>query len=476
MESTVIQNRTGTGGVLKVASPVTDALSDTGATNDSGLFAPAFGTGTDTFAPNPVNEGGMISDENPDLMPEDADSTDTAAVPADSTEGNVKEASKHIWRITPVLGTGYAHDSNIYLSNTNPIGTTIFSMSAGGVFEAGDYRDHRDNYIEAGYLGIGNLYGSASSQNSYNQFGNLSAQYRWERLRVQWNSLYSYANMPNRYSGGFLTTLSLFNSLRCLYEYSEKTALECALSQRSSIYTTSGGYNSYFNQVLTGADYTFTRKVRLGLEGIVGSNPAEDSPTRYYQIVNGRLRYDISGKLSLKAAGGLQGSEYASGGAPFRITPVLSLGADYKLFADSKAGETRAPDTGIPLFGAGKMRQLVTDSSISLTLYRNQQVSPNMQGQDYIATGAEIGFNKAFGRHWFFNFSVGWENDSYLANSQNVSATRTDNYFFLKPGITYQFLKHYALTVFYENSMNNSTMQYYTWVDNRAGVELKSSF
>jgi hypothetical protein len=62
------------------------------------------------------------------------------------------------------------------------------------------------------------------------------------------------------------------------------------------------------------------------------------------------------------------------------------------------------------------------------------------------------------------------------AKSDSDTATRTDNYFFLKPGITYQFLKHYALTVFYENSMNNSTMQYYTWVDNRAGVELKSSF
>jgi hypothetical protein len=214
----------------------------------------------------------------------------------------------------------------------------------------------------------------------------------------------------------------------------------------------------------------------VGLEGIVGSNPAEESPTRYYQILNGRLRYDISGKVSLKAAGGIQGSEYASGGVPFRATPVLSLGADYKFFSESKAGETWTPDPGTPLFGANKMRQLVTDSSISLLLYRNQQVSPTMQGQDYIATGGEIGFNKGLGRHWFVNVSVGFENDNYIANSQSVSTSRNDNYFFIKPGITYKFLKFMNLTVFYETSKNNSTMQYYTWVDNRAGVELKSSF
>jgi len=419
----------------------------------------------------------MTSDEGFSLRPEDPDSAevlpDAGSAPEDSS---VKEATKHKWRISPVLGVGYAYDSNVTLANSNPVGTTIFSMSAGGTFEAGDYRDHLDNYLEAGYLGTGYLYGSLSSQNSYNQAGTISAQYRWERLRIQWNSQLAYGNMPNRYSGGFLTAFTAFNALRFLYDYSEKTSLECEFSQRSNIYTSSNGIDSYFNQVLLGGDYAITRKVKLGLEGILGSNPAQDSPTRYYQIINGRLHYDLTGKLALRATGGLQGSEYASGGAPFRVTPVLSMGADYKLFSDAKSGAAMTPETGRKLFASGRMRELVGNSSVSVNIYRNQQVSPSLKGQDYIATGGEIGLNKTFGHHWLANLSFGYENDTYIANSQNVSTGRSDNYFFVKPSITYHFLKFLDLTFFYERALNNSTQQYYTWVDNQAGVELKSTF
>jgi hypothetical protein len=407
--------------------------------------------------------------------------TDEPGVPsigsAENTDvGNpAPEATSHKWRIRPVLGVGYAQDDNLFLSNTNPISSGIYSAAAGGSFELGDYRLRKDNFLALSYLGVGYLFSGAPAQNCYNQFANFLGQYAWDKLSGQFNSQYQNVNGASRQIGNFMQTIFYYNALRFLYAYSEKTDMDLEISQRSIINI--GNLDSYFNQGKIGADYRVTSKVRLGFEGILGSNPAEDSPTRYYQIFNGRLRYDVTGKVALKATGGIQASEYESGGAPFRVTPVLSLGADYKIFGDAKEGELGTGRTSSEqLFGGGRMNQLVTDSTVSVILYRNQQNSPNIQGQDFLATGGEVGFNKGLGRHWSFNISLGYENDTYIANQQGVTADRVDDFFFAKPGITYRFLKYLELTAFYERSLNNSTQTIYTWVDNRFGMELKSAF
>jgi hypothetical protein len=130
----------------------------------------------------------------------------------------------------------------------------------------------------------------------------------------------------------------------------------------------------------------------------------------------------------------------------------------------------------VPDLFESRATQLLSDTSISLNLYRNQQSSAYYSGQDFIATGGEIGFNKSFGLHWVTNLSFGYENDDYIAIQQNVNATRQDNFFFIKPSITYKFLKYLEYTIFFEHSMNNSTIQTFTYSDNRIGMELKSSF
>jgi hypothetical protein len=445
----------------------------------------------------PGNAGEAPSDGAMQLQPltDFADPSDTALAPgggmspggldlegssaeaeAEGEGGGVlSETRRRLWRIRPVVGVAYAQDSNIFLSNTNPVSSSIYSAAIGGSFELGDYRDRMGNYLILNYLGVGYVYGSAPAQNCYNQLASFLGQYTWNKLRAQFQSQYQNLNGASRQVGNFLKSTLYYNALRFIYAYSEKTSVDLEFSQRSNIYP--GFYDSYFNQVTIGSDYRITEKVRLGMEGILGSNPAEQSPTRYYQILNGRIHYDLTGKLALNATVGIQTSQYASGGVPFRATPVLSIGADYKLFGDAKDGALASGrDVQGNLLGGGRMRELLSDSTISLNIYRNQQNSPNFQGQDYLATGVEVGFNKSLGRHWIANISLGYENDTYIANQQGVTADRVDNYFFIQPGITYRFLKYMELTLFYERSLNNSTQTYFSWVDNRIGMELKSAF
>lgn len=448
----------------------------TGTVPSDSAVSPSITSDPGGFGTDPEQDSGVMSPEDSSLKPDNPDSDQQEAPGETLSQISSGNQETHRWRIKPVFGVGWAYDSNVTLVHTNPLATQILGVSGGASVQVGDYREHQKSFLEFNYLGVGYFFGSAAVQNFYNQFARFLGQYTFERLRIQYGSDFGYDNMPNRYiGGGFLTTISYFNALRFLYAYSEKTDLDCEVSQRSTVNI--GGLNSYFNQVLLGGDYALTHKLRLGGEAIFGSNPSENSPTRYYQILNGRLRYDLTGKMIVKATGGVQYSQYASGGAPNKLTPVFSIGGEYLLFSDAKAGSLgELRQTDYRLFNPNKGGIFTGSSSISFNLYRNQQPSPNLQGQDYIATGCEIGLNKTFGSHWSANVSVGYENDTYLSNESSVSTSLVQNYSFIRPGITYRFLKRLQLDLFYERSFGTSNNDAYAFNDNRIGMELKTSF
>ena len=359
-----------------------------------------------------------------------------------------EEAADNLWRLRPIVSAGVVYDDNIFISNTNRVGDTIFNISAGFAFELGDYRTLEENYLLLEYIASGYFFANNPSQNSFGQNASLLGQYRFNQLAVQLESTYQYINGAQRQVGGFTTRNLLYNALRFVYDQSEKTTFDLELSQTSNIYQSP--YNSsYYYQAMTGMDYLIFPKVRLGLEGIVGFVTADNNPNMTYEIVNARAKYDLTGKVALKATGGIQLTQYDSGGESTRATPVFSIGGEYLPF----------PNTAISLIG-----------------YRNQQVSPSQNNQDYIATGVELGITQTIAQKFQLGLSGGYENDDYVANAANTVADRVDNFFFIRPNVSYNFLKYLTASVFYEHRFNDSTRQSDTWYDNQVGFELGASF
>ena len=436
--------------VQTVSGADTNAYPEQTPINEGGLFSPAEGMSgaADGFSPNPIQEGGMMSDEESSMEPTAAGSEQDGAGRDGVTAAEPKTPK---WRIAPSLNLGYAYDSNLYLQNTNQLGTTVMTLGGGIAIQGGDFRNHQGNYLDAAYAGAGVFYGSAQSQDSYNQTATLAAQYCFERLRVKFESDFAKGNEPNRYAGGLIRSSSFFNALHFFHDYSPKTTLDAEFSQRTIAYQSQGGLNTSYNQFLVGGLYNLTPKVRIGLEGILGSNPTQESPTRYYQTVNGRLRYDLTGKVALKSTFGVQANEFASGGVPLKLTPVMAIGCEYKIFRET--------------------------GTLGLDLYRNQQAAVNFNGQDMIATGIQANLEKGFGNHWSAGLGIGYENDTYLANQSTTTVSIPwMNYAFAKPRIVYHFLRHYDLSVFYQIARNDAAQQNYTWNDNRCGMEIHSSF
>ena len=359
-----------------------------------------------------------------------------------------EEAAENWWRVIPMLNAGVVYDDNIFISNSNRQGDVIFNIGAGLALELGDYRQLQENYLLLEYIASGYFFSKYSAQNSFGQNASLLGQYRFNQLAVQLESAYQYINGAQRQVGGFTTRNILVSDLRFIYDLSEKTTFDLEFGQDANMYN--APYNSsYFYQALAGMDYRILPKVRVGLEGIVGFIDAQNNPDQTYQIINARAKYDLTGKVAIKATGGVQFTQYQSGGEPMNTSPVFSLGAEYLPF----------PNTTVSLLG-----------------YRNLQVSPSLNNQNYWATGVELGVTQLIAQKFQVGVSGGYENDYYIPNTVNTVATRRDNFFFIEPQISYNFLKYLTASVFYQYRFNDSNQQVNTWYDNQVGFEISAAF
>jgi hypothetical protein len=391
----------------------------------------------DALAASPL---GPVTDPNVDSMPPlDEPEMEAIEVP--------KEAENNIWRIRPYIKTGVTYDDNIFITNQNRTADIIYNVDGGFGFELGDYRDLYENYLLLEYLASGFFFSNHPAQNSLDQSYSLLAQYRITQLAIQLESKFQSLNGADRQVGAFTSRMLFFNALRFVYTHSEKTDLEFEINQSTSRYPEQ--LSSYTTEVQLAFDYEILPKVRIGPEAIVGINQVEDSPDRLYQTLNARLNYQIAEKLNLKASGGIQVNEYTSGGEPMRILPVFSVGSEYQL----------SPKT-----------------SLSVTAYRNLQASPSLAGQDFIATGAELGITQQFNQKISLSLTAGYENDTYVANSASVQASRVDNFCFLRPEVSYNFMKYLNANFSYEYRSNASTLQQDSWFDNQVNFELSLNF
>lgn len=357
------------------------------------------------------------------------------------------EADDRMWRIRPIIAAGVTYDDNIFITNTNRVGDMIYNIDAGFSFDLGDYRNRSENFLMLQYLASGIFFGKYTSQNSFDQQGSFLGQYRFEHLSVQLDSTYQYLNGAQRQVGAFTTRTLFNNKLRFLYPYSSKTDLDFELRQNANYYPQN--LSSFFYEASSGFNYELFPKTKIGLEGILGFADVQDSPDMWYQTLNTRASYLLTGKVAVKSSLGLQFNQYVSGGEPMRIIPVFSVGADYALFSKT---------------------------NLRLLAYRNLQASPSIEGQDYIATGGEIGIDQNFSEKLLFGISSGYENDTYVANTEATDATRVDNFFYFRPKISYSFMKYVRSSVSYEYRANDSTLQQDTWFDNRWNFEVSSDF
>lgn len=421
---------------------VTTPTSDAEVSEDSRPLAPEAPGRRARPEPGAVVQPGAVAPVEETVAPaEEALAAEEAQLPP--------EPARKRWRISPIFSAGVAYDDNIFLSDTNRVGDVIWNVAFGLAFQLGDFRGGSENYLSAQWAGIPTFYTNNSDENRFNQAGTLFAQYRWAKLLAQLNSEFSVATGGNREVNTITTTRSLSNFLRFTYDYSGKTSFDFGFAQSASI--VESFQNNYQYEVRGGMSYQMFPKTSLGFEGVGGVLDQPSESLQYYQQGRVRVNYVATGKLNFKLSAGVEAREF-QGGGDIKISPVFSLGLDYRPFEGT---------------------------SISLVGYRNLIGSSSVAGQDIIATGFDITATQRLFQKFTAGISFGFENDEYFSTGTadaESSTDRIDNYFYVRPSLRYSFVRWLSVNIFYEYRNQASNQASSVFYNNRFGMDVAASF
>ena len=357
-----------------------------------------------------------------------------------------EDVSQKKWRLTPLFSAEVIYDDNIFLTNTDRVSDVIWSPSIGLIYELGDFRDKRENYLTAQWIGMPVIYTKNTDQSGFNQYAALSLQYRISKLVAKLDSSYSNVRGSSRDVNTITTEQTFWNSLAFTYDYSEKTAFNLGFNQSTS--STEDFQTTSQYQARAGMDYQILPKTRVGVEGVAGLIDSSDTPLQYLQQLLMRVYYNPTGKLSFALSGGVQFLEF-EGSDEVKIDPVFSLGLTYQPF----------PSTFINLVG-----------------FRNVVGSSDLAGQDYFATGFELNLSQQFFQKLVAAVSFGYENDEYFGTTVDTPTDRVDNYVYARPRLTYAFVDWFSVSIWYEYRETVSTEESSSFTNNRAGLEFMTKF
>ncbi len=356
------------------------------------------------------------------------------------------EESRRRWRIIPLLSGGVVYDDNIFLSNQDPVADVIWTLSFGGVYELGDFRNQTENYLLAQWIGNPAIYTKNSEQNAFNQYAALTLQYRFNRLVLRLDSRFSHVKGANREVNTITTTTEFRNSLLFRYDYSAKTSFDLTLSQDTSL--TEDFQNNSRYEGSAGMNYLIMPETKLGAQGALGVLTSSVDPIQFYQQALARVEYTRLAKLTFTFEAGLQFLEF-QGSDKVKIDPIFNLGVQYDPF----------PGTALVFVG-----------------YRNVVSSTTLEGQDFTATGFELRVQQRFLQKFTATVGVGYENDSYFGTTAETPTDRVDNYLFVRPSLTYAFVDWFSASIFFEFRQNTSTQETNGFDNNRAGIDILTRF
>ncbi|MFY9989159.1 MAG: outer membrane beta-barrel protein [Chthoniobacterales bacterium] len=359
----------------------------------------------------------------------------------------IEEITQKLWRLILTVQGGVYYDSNIFITQTQPIGDTVIQLAGGFTLEFGDYRAKTENYLTLKYLATGYIYTGHSDLNGVEQQFELHGQYRFNRLTLQSNLSFSYLDGPDRLAGTFTTSYLIDGLVRLLYDYSDKTQLHAEFEQLTDIYPSELDSFEYVGRL--GADYEITPKIKLGAEGVVGDLQAQGGGNSIYG--EGRLRaaYKLTEKLTFLGSAGFEVVHY-DGRNLTKVLPVFDLSASWA-----------------PFVGTG----------FGLSAFRRIFASPVEVGQVFTATGIQGSVSQTFFQRFTVGLFAGYENDNYTASVANApNINRTDNYVYVRPNLTYSIGGWCNIVLYYQFSHNDSNLNGASFDDHRVGGQVIFAF
>jgi len=185
------------------------------------------------------------------------------------------------------------------------------------------------------------------------------------------------------------------------------------------------------------------------LGGGLGYLIVPGSPSQLFEQANVRATYKATGKLTFIGEAGSEFRQYRSGKGD-TLTPVFMIEAAWA----AREGTT-----------------------LDLSARRTVYASALLYDQDYTSTSVDFSVTQRITDYVDVSLGAGYVNADYTSTSASVNATRTDNYFYIRPAVEWKALDWLSVGIFYQYSQDLSNGgDANSFTRDQAGVDLAILF
>lgn len=350
------------------------------------------------------------------------------------------------WKASPHLEASITYDDNIFIQRRDRVGDFIFSISPGiafGIWDAERRRTDgfldssdptvsidkgRGSFFAADYTAILLGFANTSSQNAFDQDARFDARWQAERWSLGGGVRYESKSETNTDIGTRIRRETISAEVVASYRVSDKTAIDASASFRSNKpedYVRTTGY-----KVESFVSYEATPLVRIGLGGALGGVAVDGGADDVFERILARAAYKFSEKLDVEVRGGVEFRQ-SDGQAGDRTNPIFSFVANYEPAAGTR---------------------------ISVEASRSVETSEFHPEESYERTGITASFRRAVRAGIHLRLDAGYQESDY-SGLADESGHRRDRYFFVRPGLLYNFADWGNAGLTYEFRNNDSNRE-----------------
>lgn len=365
------------------------------------------------------------------------------------------------WRFAPHVDVTGTFDDNIFIRSKDKVADYILTLAPGVAFGFWDEEDERERYLSrqfgastvrrgprnflmVDYTAILLGFARTDSQNAFDHDGSFAWQWNSGRLTVGGSVHAESKSETNADVGGRIRRQTLTSEVRASYDLTQKTALEVALfitrNEPEDFVRTVEWRGEAF------ARYAATPLVKLGLGVVAGRVDVDGGDDRTFERILAGVDYEVGEKLEVGVRGGVE----------FRQSDGIS------------------GDETSPIFGVRATWLPAAETRVGLDAYRRVDTSAFRPDQDILVTGFALTLQRELRAGFHLLLDGGYQVSEYTAGAGG--ADRTDSYYFVRPGVLYNFAHWGNARLTYTYRSNDSNRDASSFENNQISVQVSLIF
>jgi len=343
----------------------------------------------------------------------------------------------------PRASASVVFSDNLIPKSPQRMNDLIWSLSPGLAVSVGGPSEEGVKEVVLDYQPTFNLYTDHAQFNAVSHAASLRAVFPTGRTRISLEQGITSSMQAPLGATSYDRYTSYPGRLGIGYELSEKTALAGSAYLSGSQWD-NARYVSYLD--LGGEAWAYWKglpRVTLGLGLAGGTILIENGDEQSYQRLQTGADYTYSDRVSLG----------------------ITVGSERRTFA--KAASARY---GL-IFSVRSTYRPADRTDILLDAYRRETPSLWYAEGNYVVTGASVAVRQQLWDKWAVTLSGGYNHLAFTTSGGVSSIDRSDNYFVIRPEVELRLTPNWRFKLFHQYHLNGSTQTYYQYDANIIGLE-----